>query len=161
MKWVRKRKVSYINAHIWNLGKRYWWICLQGKDGDEDVKCILTLFLIEFFRACYRDEIKHGRTCWTARSCSPLLQTSKSLRKSMHADRESRKRTQNICLMLKDCLHIPCYRSWEEELWLYSHTGWFALSILDVLGWRSLGHGGDRCIIGCLPLALAFTYGNQ
>ena len=30
----REKKISYINAYIWNLERRYCWTYLQGNDGD-------------------------------------------------------------------------------------------------------------------------------
>ena len=27
----REKQISYINTHMWNLEKRYWWTYLQGK----------------------------------------------------------------------------------------------------------------------------------
>ena len=35
---VRKRKISYINAYIWNLERWYYWTYLQGSNGDADIK---------------------------------------------------------------------------------------------------------------------------
>ena len=33
----RKKQISHINAHIWNLGKWYWWTYLQGSSGNADI----------------------------------------------------------------------------------------------------------------------------
>ena len=33
-----EREISYTNAHIWNLEKWYWWIYLQGKNGETDIE---------------------------------------------------------------------------------------------------------------------------
>ena len=35
---VTKRKVSSINAYIWNLGKWYWWTYLQGRNTDTEAE---------------------------------------------------------------------------------------------------------------------------
>ena len=35
---VRKRKISSINAYIWNLGKWYWWTYLQGGNTDTEAE---------------------------------------------------------------------------------------------------------------------------
>ena len=35
---IRKRKISYINAYIWNLEKQYGWAYLQGRNGDADTE---------------------------------------------------------------------------------------------------------------------------
>ena len=35
---VRKRKISSINAYIWNLGKWYWWTYLQGGNIDTEAE---------------------------------------------------------------------------------------------------------------------------
>ena len=34
----REGQILYINTHIWNLERRYWWSCMQGSKGDADVK---------------------------------------------------------------------------------------------------------------------------
>ena len=34
----RGKQLQYINTYVWNLEKWYWWICLQGEDGDTDVE---------------------------------------------------------------------------------------------------------------------------
>ena len=34
----REKQISYINAYVWNLEKWYWWIYMQGKNGDKDVE---------------------------------------------------------------------------------------------------------------------------
>ena len=34
----REKQVLYINTFIWNLEKWYWWIYLQGMDGDTDIE---------------------------------------------------------------------------------------------------------------------------
>ena len=33
-KLEREKQISYINAYIWNLERRYCWTYLQGNDGD-------------------------------------------------------------------------------------------------------------------------------
>ena len=33
-----KKQISYINAHIWNLEKWYWWTYLQSRNRDADVE---------------------------------------------------------------------------------------------------------------------------
>ena len=38
MKSEKEKPVSYINLYIWSLEKWYWWIYLQGRDGDADVE---------------------------------------------------------------------------------------------------------------------------
>ena len=37
---VRKRKINiiYTNAYIWNLERWYWWIYLQGSNGETDIE---------------------------------------------------------------------------------------------------------------------------
>ena len=30
----RGKQISCINTYIWNLGKWYWWTCMQGNNGD-------------------------------------------------------------------------------------------------------------------------------
>ena len=35
---VRERQISYINAYVWNLERRYWQSYLQGSNGDTDIK---------------------------------------------------------------------------------------------------------------------------
>ena len=34
----KERQISYINTHIWNLERWYWWTYLQGSKGDTDIK---------------------------------------------------------------------------------------------------------------------------
>ena len=34
----REKQISYINAHIWNLEKWYWWTYFQGRKGDADIE---------------------------------------------------------------------------------------------------------------------------
>ena len=34
----RERQISYINAYIWKLERRYWWSYVQGSEGDTDTK---------------------------------------------------------------------------------------------------------------------------
>ena len=41
MEWSkseREKQISYINAYMWNLETQYWWIYLQGRNGDADVE---------------------------------------------------------------------------------------------------------------------------
>ena len=34
----RERQIWYMNAYIWNLEGWYWWIYLQGSNGDADIE---------------------------------------------------------------------------------------------------------------------------
>ena len=34
----REKQISYINAYVWNLGKRYRWTNLHGRNRDADVE---------------------------------------------------------------------------------------------------------------------------
>ena len=34
----REKQISYINAYIWNLQRRYWQTYLQGSNGDADIE---------------------------------------------------------------------------------------------------------------------------
>ena len=34
----RDKQILYINAYIWNPERWYWWIYLQGSDGDTDIE---------------------------------------------------------------------------------------------------------------------------
>ena len=34
----KEKKISYINAYIWNLEKWYWWIYLQGRNRETDIE---------------------------------------------------------------------------------------------------------------------------
>ena len=36
--WSKSEKEKYIKAHMWNLGKWYWWTYLQGRNGDIDIE---------------------------------------------------------------------------------------------------------------------------
>ena len=47
-KALRGKHRQYINAHIWNLEKWYWWAYLQGKKGDAVIEnriCFWTMVL--------------------------------------------------------------------------------------------------------------------
>ena len=37
VKSEREKQIWYINTHIWNLQKLYWWTYLQGRKKDADV----------------------------------------------------------------------------------------------------------------------------
>ena len=34
----KERQIWYTNAYIWNLERWYWWIYLQGSNGDVDIE---------------------------------------------------------------------------------------------------------------------------
>ena len=34
----REKQILYINTYVWNLRKCYWWIYLQGRNGDIDLE---------------------------------------------------------------------------------------------------------------------------
>ena len=34
----REKQILYINGYIWNLERWYWWIYLQGSNGDADIE---------------------------------------------------------------------------------------------------------------------------
>ena len=34
----REKQILYINAHIWNLEKWYWWNYLQDRNKDADIE---------------------------------------------------------------------------------------------------------------------------
>ena len=38
----KEKQISSINAYIWNLERWYWWIYLQGGNGDTDIENRLT-----------------------------------------------------------------------------------------------------------------------
>ena len=34
----KEKKVSYTDAYVWNLERWYWWIYLQGSNGETDIE---------------------------------------------------------------------------------------------------------------------------